>query len=91
MVGSEAEFEPAFAAIRGHSGVLLVPPDPFFVVSRAQLVALAARHAVPVSYPYREYVLAGGLMSYGVSLVDAYRHLGLYTGRVGSPMATLRP
>jgi len=81
-VGSESEFERAFAAVREHTGGLLVPAEALFLVGRTQLVALAARHAVPAIYPYREFVLAGGLMSYGVSLVDAYRHIGFYTGRI---------
>jgi putative tryptophan/tyrosine transport system substrate-binding protein len=80
--GTKAELEPAFAAVRRHSGALFVPPDPLFTAHREQLVALAARHAIPTSYPYREYVAAGGLMSYGINLVDAYRLVGIYTGRI---------
>jgi putative tryptophan/tyrosine transport system substrate-binding protein len=80
--GTEAELEPAFAAIQPNAGALLVPPDPLFVVNREQLVVLAARHAIPTSYPYREFAAAGGLMSYGSSLADAYRLIGVYTGRI---------
>jgi putative ABC transport system substrate-binding protein len=79
---TEAELEPAFAAVQGHAGALFVPPDPFFTGHREQIVVLAARHAIPTSYPFREYAAAGGLMSYGANLVDAYRLVGIYTGRI---------
>ena len=79
---TEAELEPAFAAVQGHAGALFVPPDPFFTGHREQLVVLAARHAIPTSYPFREYAAAGGLMSYGANLVDAYHLVGIYTGRI---------
>jgi putative ABC transport system substrate-binding protein len=79
---TEAELEPAFAALQRHAGALFVPPDPFFTSHREQLVVLAARHAIPTSYPFREYAAAGGLMSYGANLFEAYHLVGMYTGRI---------
>jgi ABC-type uncharacterized transport system substrate-binding protein len=61
---------------------LLVSADALFVSRRDQLVALSARHSTPAIYDLREFAVAGGLMSYGTSLADAYRHVGVYTGRI---------
>jgi len=80
---NERGLESAFATLvqRG-IGALLVGNDAFFNSHREQLVALTARHAVPAIYAFREFVTAGGLMSYAPSLVDAYRQAGVYTGRI---------
>jgi putative ABC transport system substrate-binding protein len=79
---SQDEFEAAFATIKHHAGLLIIPADPFFTNWRDQLVALAARYALPTCYPFREYAIAGGLMSYGPSLADSYRLAGIYVGRI---------
>jgi putative tryptophan/tyrosine transport system substrate-binding protein len=80
-VASEDEFESAFEAIRQRASALVVPPDPSFTGRREKLIELAARYAIPASYPYREYAVSGGLMSYGASLSEAYRLVGIYCGR----------
>jgi putative ABC transport system substrate-binding protein len=78
-----AGLEPAFAtAVAERADVLLVSADPFFSTKRDPIVALAARHALPAAYPWREYVESGGLMSYGPSLMDAYYQIGVYAGRI---------
>ena len=63
-------------------GALLLAGDPFFNGRREQIVALAARHAIPAIYDWREFAEAGGLMSYGTNLVEAYRLQGVYAGRI---------
>ena len=81
--GTGREINAAFATLaRERSDALFVGPDPFFVARRVQLATLAARHAIPTSFSVREFAEAGGLMSYGTNIVDAYRHAGVYTGRV---------
>jgi putative tryptophan/tyrosine transport system substrate-binding protein len=64
------------------AGALVVGPDAFLIARTNQIVALAARHAVPTMYFLREFVEAGGLMSYGASLSDQYRQVGAYTGKI---------
>ena len=77
------EVNEVFAAIaRDQHEALLVTPGPYFVQRRTQLVTLAARHAIPTSYNVRDFVEAGGLMSYGTSAVDAWRQVGVYAGRI---------
>ena len=82
-VGSEREFEGAFAAmVEQRAEALVVGSDQVFNDGRNQLVQLAARHAIPAIYFLREFAQAGGLMSYGNSLADLYRHAGAYAGRI---------
>jgi putative ABC transport system substrate-binding protein len=79
----ESEFETAFAsAARQKAEALLVCASPFFNARRQQLVVLAAHHGLPAIYEWRDFAEAGGLMSYGTSLVDAYRQAGVYAGRI---------
>ncbi len=78
-----ADFEPAFATlVQQKIGAVLVISDSLFVTNRLRLVDLAARNAIPAMYPWRDFADAGGLLSYGDSLNDAHRHIGLYAGRI---------
>jgi putative tryptophan/tyrosine transport system substrate-binding protein len=82
-VSSEGEFDGAFTSIVGRGAkALLVGTGPFLTSNRERVVALAVRHAIPAIYALREFVEAGGLMSYGASIVEAYRQAGIYAGRV---------
>jgi len=83
MASSETEIDAVFATLSDqHVSALLVNTDPYFLARRDQFVSLAARYSVPTVYPWREAVAAGGLMSYGASLADAYRQVGVYVGRI---------
>ena len=89
---TEREIAASFATLgRERVGALVVQNDPFFDSQRKQLIALAARNAMPAIYHIREFPSAGGLMSYGASLADAYRLVGTYAGRIlkGADAATL--
>jgi putative ABC transport system substrate-binding protein len=82
-VGSIRDLETAFAELaRRRADALLAGSGSFMTSNRARVVALAARHALPASYAWREAVEAGGLTSYGPSITDAYRQVGQYAGRV---------
>jgi putative ABC transport system substrate-binding protein len=80
---TESDLDSGFeAAAKLRVAGLVVSADPFFDSRRDRLVALSLRHALPACFPWREYVVAGGLMSYGTSLTDSYRRAGLYVGRI---------
>jgi putative ABC transport system substrate-binding protein len=80
---TDQELEAAFAAAVEHKvGALFINIDSFLFDRRQQIAALAARHKVPTIHPFREYVAAGGLMSYGASFVAAWRQSGIYVGRI---------
>jgi ABC-type uncharacterized transport system substrate-binding protein len=78
---SATEIDAAFVAL-GQARAVIVSPDAFFDSRRDQLVALAARHAVPVIYQRREFVADGGLISYGASVTAAARQVGIYVGKI---------
>jgi ABC-type uncharacterized transport system substrate-binding protein len=80
---TDREIDAAFVSlVQARTGALLVSSDVFLNNRIEQIVALAARHAIPTIYAFREFAVAGGLISYGPSLIEAYRQAGLYTGRI---------
>jgi putative tryptophan/tyrosine transport system substrate-binding protein len=80
---TDREIDAAFVSlVQARTGALLVSSDLLFNSRIEQIVALAARHAIPTIYAFREFAVAGGLISYGPSLIEAYRQAGLYTGRI---------
>jgi putative ABC transport system substrate-binding protein len=80
---NESEIDRAFATLAQHGAqVLFVIGDALFTSRREQLVALAARYAIPTVHTFREFAVAGGLMSYGTILVDVYREAGIYVGKI---------
>src|SRR5215831_4087201 len=80
---SSREIDAAFAALAGErADALFVGPDAFFNTRRVQLANLAAHHSIPTAFAVREYVEAGGLMSYGTNVADMYRQVGVYTGKI---------
>ena len=79
----DSEIDAAFAALAQQgAGALVILADPFFVSRRDRFAALASHHAMPTIYPLREFVAAGGLVSYGTSITDVFRQTGVYTGRI---------
>jgi len=81
-VTSAQQFDSVFTAVRERIGALVVADDPIFTNGREQLIAVTTRFGVPTIYPYREFIVAGGLMSYGTNSADRFRQAGVYTGRI---------
>ena len=80
---TENEIDAAFATLaQQRAGALIVDGDSFFITRRQQILTLAERESVPAIYAYRQYVIAGGLMSYAPSLTQVYRQAGIYAGRI---------
>jgi putative tryptophan/tyrosine transport system substrate-binding protein len=80
---TEHDFDPVFASlVQLRAGGLVIGSDAFFVSRSKQLGALTVSRAVPAIYQFREFAAAGGLLSYGSSIADAYRQVGIYTGRI---------
>jgi putative ABC transport system substrate-binding protein len=82
-IGGDQDFDSAMAALLDkRAGAVVVGADPFFIEKRYQLLGLAARHGLPTIYPQRDFVISGGLMSYGTDLAWAYRQAGIYAGSI---------
>jgi ABC-type uncharacterized transport system substrate-binding protein len=80
---NDAELDAGFAALlHERAGALVVASDPYFDTRRARIIAFAAQHRLPAVYQFREYAFDGGLISYGPSITDAYRQVGIYAGRI---------
>ena len=80
---TDGEIDAAFESVaQNRIPALAMAGDPFFNSRRDKLVALAGRHAVPSMYSFRDYAVAGGLMSYGIDLPNVYRQIGVYVGRI---------
>lgn len=81
--GNDQDLESAFPSLVGRGATaLLVTADPFFDTRRDRIIGLAAHHRLPAIYQFREYAVASGLMSYGISLADGYHQVGAYTGQI---------
>jgi putative ABC transport system substrate-binding protein len=95
--GRDADFDTAFATLSEQRfGACLVTTDAFLYSRRYRIVALATRHAIPTIYDRREFATAGGLLTYGANLRDAYRQIGIYTGKIlkgtkPSDLAVIQP
>ncbi len=80
---AESEIDAAYATlVQLHAGALIIVADPFLDGRREQLLTLAARHAVPAIYAFRDFTMAGGLISYGVSFTGIFRQAGIYAGKI---------
>jgi putative ABC transport system substrate-binding protein len=80
---TDHEFESAYATVvERRAGGIIIAADPFFNARREELVALSARYAIPAIYEWREFAEIGGLMSYGSSITDTFRQVGIYAGRI---------
>jgi putative ABC transport system substrate-binding protein len=80
---TDREIDAAFAsAVQAQTGALFVEADPLFITRIERVIALAARHAIPTMYQVLEFVVAGGLIGYGTSVIENFRQIGLYTGRI---------